>query len=94
MGLYPRHDLGAQPAWPSAIGVQVCQVNDDVHLATHQVAMRRAMVALAHFQPVFVAAKALLHLLHVLKRNQAKRGIATICIGGGLGGAMLVESLN
>ncbi len=32
-----------------------------------------------------------LHLLHVLRRNQAKRGIATICIGGGLGGAMLVE---
>ena len=39
-------------------------------------------------------ARIVLHLLHVLKRNQAKRGIATICIGGGLGGAMLVESLN
>lgn len=35
-----------------------------------------------------------LHLLHVLRRNNAKRGIATICIGGGLGGAMLVESLQ
>ena len=33
-----------------------------------------------------------LHLLHVLRRNQARRGIATICIGGGLGGAMLVEA--
>ena len=39
-------------------------------------------------------ARIVLHLLHVLRRNQAKRGIATICIGGGLGGAMLVESLN
>jgi len=29
----------------------------------------------------------------VLRRNKAKRGIATICIGGGLGGAMLVEAL-
>lgn len=33
-----------------------------------------------------------LHLLDVLRRNKAKRGIATICIGGGLGGAMLVEA--
>ena len=39
-------------------------------------------------------ARIVLHLLHVLRRNKAKRGIATICIGGGLGGAMLVESLN
>jgi acetyl-CoA C-acetyltransferase len=35
-----------------------------------------------------------LHLLDVLRRNGAKRGIATICIGGGLGGAMLVENLR
>ena len=33
-----------------------------------------------------------LHLLHVLRREKARRGIATICIGGGLGGAMLVET--
>ena len=39
-------------------------------------------------------ARIVLHLLHVLHRNQAKRGIATICIGGGLGGAMLVEAVN
>ncbi len=39
-------------------------------------------------------ARIVLHLLHVLRRNQARRGIATICIGGGLGGAMLVEAVN
>ena len=39
-------------------------------------------------------ARIVLHLLQVLRRNKAKRGVATICIGGGLGGAMLVESLN
>jgi len=37
-------------------------------------------------------ARIVLHLLHVLKRNQAKRGIASLCIGGGQGGAMLVET--
>jgi acetyl-CoA C-acetyltransferase len=31
--------------------------------------------------------------LRTLERNKAKRGIAAICIGGGLGGAMLVEAL-
>ncbi|HQZ87982.1 MAG TPA: acetyl-CoA C-acetyltransferase [Gammaproteobacteria bacterium] len=37
-------------------------------------------------------ARLVLHLLHVLKRNGAKRGIASLCIGGGQGGAMLVEA--
>ena len=36
-------------------------------------------------------ARIVLHLLHVLKRNNAKRGIASLCIGGGQGGAMLIE---
>jgi acetyl-CoA C-acetyltransferase len=36
-------------------------------------------------------ARIVLHLLHRLKAGQ--KGIATICIGGGLGGAMLVEKL-
>lgn len=36
-------------------------------------------------------ARIVLHLLHVLQRNNAKRGIASICIGGGQGGAMLLE---
>jgi acetyl-CoA C-acetyltransferase len=30
-------------------------------------------------------------LLNVLERTGGKRGMAAICIGGGLGGAMLVE---
>jgi acetyl-CoA C-acetyltransferase len=47
-------------------------------------------VAIGH--PVGASgARIVLHLLHVL-REQSQRGIATICIGGGLGGAMLVET--
>lgn len=47
-------------------------------------------VALGH--PVGSSgARIVLHLLEVMKRNNAKRGIATICIGGGQGGAMLLE---
>ncbi|MGH8691212.1 MAG: acetyl-CoA C-acetyltransferase, partial [Burkholderiales bacterium] len=49
-------------------------------------------IALGH--PVGASgARIVLHLLKVLKRNSAKRGMAAICIGGGLGGAMLVEAL-
>ncbi|HUG76843.1 MAG TPA: acetyl-CoA C-acetyltransferase [Burkholderiales bacterium] len=49
-------------------------------------------IALGH--PVGASgARIVLHLLKVLKRTNAKRGIAAICIGGGLGGAMLVEAL-
>ncbi|WP_301101257.1 acetyl-CoA C-acetyltransferase [Propionivibrio sp.] len=50
-------------------------------------------IALGH--PVGASgARIVLHLLHVLRANQARRGIASICIGGGLGGAMLVETLS
>jgi len=49
-------------------------------------------VALGH--PVGASgARIVLHLLKTLERNKAKRGVAAICIGGGLGGAMLVEAL-
>jgi acetyl-CoA C-acetyltransferase len=49
-------------------------------------------IALGH--PVGASGtRIVLHLLKVLKRNNKKRGIACICIGGGLGGAMLVEAL-
>jgi acetyl-CoA C-acetyltransferase len=49
-------------------------------------------IALGH--PVGASGtRIVLHLLKTLKRTGKKRGIATICIGGGLGGAMLVEAL-
>lgn len=38
-------------------------------------------------------ARIVFHLLQVLRRNHAKRGVAAICIGGGQGGAMLVEAI-
>jgi acetyl-CoA C-acetyltransferase len=47
-------------------------------------------IALGH--PVGASgARIVLHLLNTLKRNEGRRGIASICIGGGQGGAMLVE---
>ena len=37
-------------------------------------------------------ARIVLHVLNVLRREKARRGLATLCIGGGQGGAMLVEN--
>ena len=36
-------------------------------------------------------ARVVLHVLKVLERNGGRRGVASLCIGGGQGGAMLVE---
>jgi acetyl-CoA C-acetyltransferase len=47
-------------------------------------------IALGH--PVGCSgARIVLHLAHVLRRNGARRGMASQCIGGGQGGAMLLE---
>jgi acetyl-CoA C-acetyltransferase len=49
-------------------------------------------IALGH--PVGASgARIVLHLLHVLKRTGGRRGMACICIGGGLGGAMMIEAV-
>ena len=37
-------------------------------------------------------ARIVLHLANTLQREKAKKGIATLCIGGGQGGSMLVEA--
>ncbi len=50
-------------------------------------------VSLGH--PVGVSGTRItLHLLDVLRRNKKKRGIASLCIGGGQGGAILVENME
>jgi acetyl-CoA C-acetyltransferase len=75
---YCREELGLE----SALGV----------LNEEKLNVDGGAIALGH--PVGASGtRIVLHLLKVLKRKNAKRGIATICIGGGLGGAMLVEAL-
>ena len=47
-------------------------------------------IALGH--PVGASgARIILHLLHTLQHHKARRGIASLCVGGGQGGAVLVE---
>jgi len=50
-------------------------------------------VALGH--PVGASgARIVLRLANILKRTNTQRGVATICIGGGQGGAMLIENVS
>ena len=63
------------------------------HLDESRLNVDGGAIAIGH--PVGASgARIVLHLLHVLRRTGGKRGIASICIGGGQGGAMLVESLQ
>ena len=73
---YCRDELGL----PGALGV----------LDQDKLNVDGGAIALGH--PVGASgARIVLHLLEVLERTGGKQGIAAICIGGGLGGAMLVE---
>src|ERR1700681_750079 len=59
-------------------------------VATDRLNIDGGAIALGH--PVGASgARIVLHLLNTLKRTGGRRGIASICIGGGQGGAMLVE---
>lgn len=50
-------------------------------------------IALGH--PIGASgARLVLHLAHILKRENARFGIASLCIGGGQGGAMLIENMQ
>ncbi len=76
---YCRTELGL----PSALG----------QLSAERLNVDGGAVALGH--PVGASgARIVLHVLHALWARQGKRGIASICIGGGLGGAMLVEPVG
>jgi acetyl-CoA C-acetyltransferase len=84
--------LACQAAWQSD---DYCRDHLDLPAALGKLDDEKLNVdggAVAIGHPVGASgARIVLHLLHVLRRNKLKRGIATICIGGGLGGAMLVE---
>jgi acetyl-CoA C-acetyltransferase len=63
------------------------------HIDSARLNVDGGAVALGH--PVGASgARIVLRLVDILKRNHAQRGVATICIGGGQGGAMLIENVS
>ena len=86
--------LGCVEAWKSD---SYCRDELGLAAAMGEIDMEKLNVdggAIALGHPVGASGtRIVLHLLHQLKRSGGKKGIAAICIGGGLGGAMLVEAL-
>jgi acetyl-CoA C-acetyltransferase len=73
-----------------AFAAQACAVNSDMGWAPEKVNVNGGAIAIGH--PIGASgARVLVTLLHEMKRRQARKGLATLCIGGGMGIAMCVE---
>jgi len=72
-----------------AFAAQACAVSKDLGWDTAKVNVNGGAIALGH--PVGASgARVLTTLLHEMRRRDAKKGLATLCIGGGMGIAMCV----
>jgi acetyl-CoA C-acetyltransferase len=72
-----------------AFAAQACAVNKDLGWDTDKVNVNGGAIALGH--PVGASgARVLTTLLYEMQRRDAKKGLATLCIGGGMGIAMCV----
>jgi len=73
-----------------AFAAQACAVNKDLGWDTSKVNVNGGAIALGH--PIGASgARVLVTLLHEMQKRDAKKGLATLCIGGGMGIAMCVE---
>jgi acetyl-CoA C-acetyltransferase len=73
-----------------AFAAQACAVNKDLGWDTSKVNVNGGAIAIGH--PIGASGgRVLVTLLHEMQRRNAKKGLATLCIGGGMGIAMCVE---
>jgi acetyl-CoA C-acetyltransferase len=73
-----------------AFAAQACAVNKDMGWDPAKVNVNGGAIAIGH--PIGASgARVLITLLHEMKRSGAKKGLTTLCIGGGMGVAMCVE---
>lgn len=73
-----------------AFAAQACAVNKDMGWDSAKVNVNGGAIAIGH--PIGASgARILVTLLHEMGRRDAKKGLATLCIGGGMGVAMCVE---
>jgi acetyl-CoA C-acetyltransferase len=73
-----------------AFAAQACAVNKELGWNTDIVNVNGGAIALGH--PIGASgARVLVTLLHEMQKRDAKKGLATLCIGGGMGIAICVE---
>ncbi|HEY2816939.1 MAG TPA: acetyl-CoA C-acetyltransferase [Casimicrobiaceae bacterium] len=72
-----------------AFASQACAVNQEMRWDTSKINVNGGAIALGH--PIGASGcRVLVTLLHEMSRRNAKRGLASLCIGGGMGVAMAV----
>ena len=73
-----------------AFAAQACAVNKDLAWDPAKVNVNGGAIAIGH--PIGASgARVLVTLLHEMQKRNAKKGLATLCIGGGMGIALCVE---
>ena len=73
-----------------AFAAQACAVGKELGLDPEKVNVNGGAIALGH--PIGASGcRILVTLLHEMEKRDAKRGLATLCIGGGMGTAVIVE---
>ncbi|MBZ4210892.1 MAG: acetyl-CoA C-acetyltransferase [Rhodoferax sp.] len=73
-----------------AFAAQACAVNQQMGWDTSKVNVNGGAIAIGH--PIGASGcRILVTLLHEMQRRDAKRGIASLCIGGGMGVALTIE---
>ena len=73
-----------------AFAAQACAVNKDLGWDTAKVNVNGGAIAIGH--PIGASGtRVLVTLLYEMQKRNAKKGLATLCIGGGMGIAMCVE---
>jgi acetyl-CoA C-acetyltransferase len=73
-----------------AFAAQACAVNQEMGWDTSKVNVNGGAIAIGH--PIGASGcRILVTLLHEMQRRDAKKGIASLCIGGGMGVALTIE---
>jgi acetyl-CoA C-acetyltransferase len=73
-----------------AFAAQACAVNNEMGWDTSKVNVNGGAIAIGH--PIGASGcRILVTLLHEMQKRNAKKGIASLCIGGGMGVALTVE---
>ncbi len=73
-----------------AFAAQACAVNNEMGWDTSKVNVNGGAIAIGH--PIGASGcRILVTLLHEMARRDAKKGIASLCIGGGMGVALTIE---
>jgi acetyl-CoA C-acetyltransferase len=101
MGPVPASRLALQKAgWAAsdldllevneAFAAQACAVNKEMGWDTSKINVNGGAIAIGH--PIGASGcRVLVTLIHEMIRRDAKRGLASLCIGGGMGVALAIE---